>query len=144
MHVLFDSKAGRLLAILIGEIDDKTLGYTSLAALPTAATSGVGFRHLVRKDAHTVGLFGSAGQAANQLLALTCERPITHVKVYSRNPDNRRRFAETYSEKFGIEITPVDSRMRSCVVLTSFSAPPIPACRCLTANGWSRASTSPA
>ena len=109
VHVLFDSKAGRLLAILIGEIDDKTLGYTSLAALPTAATSGVGFRYLVRKDAHTVGLFGSAGQAANQLLALTCERPITHVKVYSRNPDNRRRFAETYSEKFGIEITPVDS-----------------------------------
>lgn len=109
VHVLFDSKTGRLLAILIGEIDDKTLGYTSLAALQTAATSGIGFRYLPRADAHTVGLFGSAGQAANQLFALTCERPITHVKVYSRNPDNRRRFAETYSEKFRVEITPVDS-----------------------------------
>jgi ornithine cyclodeaminase len=78
-------------------------------ALRTAATSGVGFRHLVRKDAATVGLFGSAGQAANQLLALQTARPIRHVKVYSRNPDNRRRFAETYGKKFGLEIVPVGS-----------------------------------
>ena len=108
-HVLFDSDTGRMTAILLGEITEKTLGYSSLAALPTAATSGVGFRYLPRRDATSVGLFGSAGQAAHQLLALTCERPISRVKVYSRNPDNRRKFAETYSRKFDLEITPVDT-----------------------------------
>jgi ornithine cyclodeaminase/alanine dehydrogenase-like protein (mu-crystallin family) len=63
----------------------------------------------VREDARTVGLFGSGGQAANQLMALQCARPIRHVKVYSRNADNRRRFADTYGPKFGLEIVPVES-----------------------------------
>ncbi len=109
VHVLNDSNTGELLAILIGEIDEMTLGPTSLMALRTAAASGVGFRHLVRRDAETVGLFGSGGQAANQLLALATERPIRRVRVYSRDPDNRRRFAATYGPKFGLDISPVDS-----------------------------------
>jgi ornithine cyclodeaminase len=109
VHVLNDSRTGRLLAILLGEIDEATLGPTSLMALRTAATSGVGFRHLVRRDAATVGLFGSGGQAANQLLALTTERAVRHVKVYSRDRDNRRRFAETYGRKFDLEIVPVET-----------------------------------
>jgi len=109
VHVLHDSTTGHLLAILLGEINDKDLGYTSLMALRTAATSGVGFRHLARQNVKTAGLFGSGGQAINQLLALKCERPITAVKVYSRNPEHRRRFAETWSKRFSLNITPVES-----------------------------------
>ena len=110
VHVLHDSNTGHLLAVLFGEVDEKTIGPTSLMALRTAATSGVGFHHLVRHDAKTVGLFGSGGQAANQLWALKTERPsIEHVKVYSRNPDNRRNFADIYGPQFGIDIVPVDS-----------------------------------
>jgi len=110
VHVLHDSESGQLLAILIGEIDEKTIGPTSLMAFRTAATSGVGFRYLVREDARTVGLFGSGGQAANQILALKTERPsIEQVKVYSRDAENRRVFAETYGPQFDIEIIPVDT-----------------------------------
>ncbi len=109
VHVLNDSHSGELLAILIGEIDEKTLGPTSLMALRTAAASGVGFRYLARKDAATVGLFGSGGQAANQLLALATERPIRRVKVYSRDAGNRRRFADTYGAKFDLDISPVET-----------------------------------
>ena len=110
VHVLHDSHTGHLLAILFDEIDEKTIGPTSLMAFRTAATSGVGFRYLVREDAKTVGLFGSGGQAANQLWALKTERPsIAHVKVYSRDPENRRVFAETYGPKFDIDIVPVDT-----------------------------------
>ncbi len=109
IHILHDSNSGHLLAILIGEVNEKTLGYSSVMALRTAATSGVGVRYLARKDAKTVGLFGSAGQAANQLLALKCERAITQVRVYSRNPGNRSRFAEKYGPMFDLEIKPVDS-----------------------------------
>ena len=50
VYVLHDSNTGHLLAILIGEIDEKTLGRTSLMAFRTAATSGVGFRYLVETD----------------------------------------------------------------------------------------------
>ena len=109
VYVLHSSATGHLLAILIGEIDEKTLGPTSLMALRTAATSGVGFRHLPRRGVQTVGLFGSGGQAANQLLALVTERSVRKVRVYSRNPENRQNFATTYSEKFNLDITPVDT-----------------------------------
>ncbi len=108
VHALHDSRTGHLICILIGEPVEKTLGYTSVVALRTAATSGVGFRYLVRKDAETAGLFGAGGQACNQLLALLVERPgIKHVKVYSRTPANREAFAEKYADLFGVEITPV-------------------------------------
>ena len=79
-------------------------------AFRTAATSGVGFRYLPRKDAKTVGLFGSAGQAANQLLALKCQRPITRVKIYRRNPENRRKFAEK-SEEQGDLFEPLEKKL---------------------------------
>ncbi len=109
INLLHDSHSGHLLAILIGEVDEKTLGYGSVMALRTAATSGVGFRYLPRRNCTTAGLFGSKGQAANQLMALLNERPnIKQVKIYSRDPANRAAFAEKYSEKFAIEITPVD------------------------------------
>lgn len=110
VHVLNDSTTGELLAVLFGEIDEKTIGPSSLMAFRTAAASGLGFRHLVREDATTVGLFGTGGQAANQLWALKTERPgISSVKVYGRDPDRRRAFAETWEPKFGVEITPVDT-----------------------------------
>jgi ornithine cyclodeaminase len=109
VHVIHDSSTGRLLAVLFGEIDEKTIGPSSLMAFRTAAASGVGFRHLVRRDAKTVGLFGSGGQAANQLLALKTERPsVSTVRVYSRDPENRRAFAEKYGPKFGLDIVPVE------------------------------------
>jgi ornithine cyclodeaminase/alanine dehydrogenase-like protein (mu-crystallin family) len=110
VHVLNDCNSGELLAIVIGEPVEKTLGYTSLVALRTAATSGIGFRYMVRENATTVGVFGSGGQAANQLLALLSVRPgIRHVKVYSRDPQNRIAFAEKYGAKFGVEMEPVGS-----------------------------------
>lgn len=109
VYVLHDSHTGHLLAVLLGEIDEKTLGPTSLMALRTAATSGVGFRYLPRADVGTVGLFGSGGQAVNHLLALKTERPIQRVNVYSRSADNRRRFAEDYGPKLDLDITPVET-----------------------------------
>jgi ornithine cyclodeaminase/alanine dehydrogenase-like protein (mu-crystallin family) len=110
VHVLNDSRTARLLAIVLGEVTEKTLGPSSLMAFRTAATSGVGFRYLVPQKARSAGLFGSGGQAAHQLLALLTERPaISSVRVYSRDPANRRGFAEQYSKAFGIGIEPVGS-----------------------------------
>lgn len=110
VHVLNDSRTAELLAIVLGEVTEKTLGPSSLMAFRTAATSGVGFRYLVSPKARSAGLFGSGGQAAYQLLALLTERPaISGVRVYSRDPDNRRSFAEKYSALFRVAIEPVDT-----------------------------------
>lgn len=108
VHVLNDSNTAELLAIVLGEVTEKTLGPSSLMAFRTAATSGVGFRHLVSDGVRTCGLFGTGGQAAYQLLALLVERPsISHVRVYSRDAGNRRTFAERYGKQFKVEIEPV-------------------------------------
>jgi ornithine cyclodeaminase len=110
VHLVHDSNSGALLAILIGEVDDRTLGFTSVMALRTAATSGVGFRYLPRRAVTTAGLFGSKGQAANQLLALLTERPsIGKVRIYSRSAENRTAFARKYSARFGVDIEPASS-----------------------------------
>jgi ornithine cyclodeaminase/alanine dehydrogenase-like protein (mu-crystallin family) len=62
---------------------------------------------MVRQNAETVGLFGSAGQAANQLLALKAVRPnIRRVRVYSRDPENRLAFARKYGPKFNLKLRP--------------------------------------
>lgn len=106
--LLHDSSDARLLAILIGAISEKTLGYSTQTALRTGATSGVGFRHLVRPNAKTVGLFGAGDQAVTQLLALKSVRSIERVKVYSRTRESRLRFAQLYGPKFDLEIIPVD------------------------------------
>lgn len=109
VYVFWDSKTSKLLAIIIGELFDKRSGFPSVMALRTGATSGVGFRHLARRDAKTVGLYGTGGQALYKMLALKAVRPITHVKIYSRNPENRRAFCERVSPMIETPMTPVDS-----------------------------------
>ena len=109
VYALWDSKTSKLLAIIIGELFDERSGFPSVMALRTGATSGVGFRHLARRDAKTVGLYGAGGQAFYKMLALKAVRPITHVKVYSRNPGNRRAFCERTSPVIETPMTPVDN-----------------------------------
>jgi ornithine cyclodeaminase len=109
VYNLWDSKTSEFLAIIIGELFDERSGFPSVMALRTGATSGVGFRHMARKDAKTVGLYGTGGQAMYKMLALKAVRPITHVKVYSRNPENRRAFCERMSPMIETPMSPVSS-----------------------------------
>ncbi|MFM1815064.1 MAG: hypothetical protein RLZ98_1759 [Pseudomonadota bacterium] len=109
VYVLWDSHSARLLSIMVGEIFDDRTGFSSIMALRTAATTGVGVKHLSREDSKIVGLFGSGGQALNKLLAIKAVRDINEVRVYSRNPENRKKFAEHAEKLVGVNVTPVDS-----------------------------------
>jgi ornithine cyclodeaminase len=109
VYLLWSSENGRLLAIMLGEITEKSVGYSSIAALRTAATSGVGFRHLARKDARVAGIYGTSGQALHMMLALACERDIELFKVYGRNEENRRRFCADMAERLDAEVVPVET-----------------------------------
>jgi len=94
VYLLWDSKTAHLQSIMVGEIAEKRVGFSSVMALRTAATTGVGCRHLARKDARVAGVFGTGGQALHKILALQNERPIETYKVFSRNADNRKAFCE--------------------------------------------------
>lgn len=109
VYLLWNSETAHLQCIMIGEITEKRVGFSSLMALRTAATSGVGFRHLARKNAKVAGVFGAGGQALHKILALQNERQIATYKVFSRNPDNRKAFCQRMATLVDAEFVPIDT-----------------------------------
>ena len=108
--VLYDAAEGELKGIIVGEITCAELpDNVAVTGLRTAATSAVGTDLLARPDATSLGLFGAAGQAKNHLLALMQVRKFKDVRVYSRNPENRRKFVEVMGPVTNLNITPVAS-----------------------------------
>jgi ornithine cyclodeaminase/alanine dehydrogenase-like protein (mu-crystallin family) len=106
--VLYDGAEGELKGIIVGEITCSELpNNVAVTGLRTAATSAVGTDLLARPDASNLGLFGAAGQAKNHLLALMRVRNLKHVKVFSRNPENRNKFADEMGAITGLDIAPV-------------------------------------
>jgi ornithine cyclodeaminase/alanine dehydrogenase-like protein (mu-crystallin family) len=95
---LFDGKTGALLSLMQADY---------LGQVRTGAASGVATRYLAREDAAEVGLFGSGKQARTQALAVCRVRRVRRVQVYSRNEENRRRFAAEMSEQCQTEVVPV-------------------------------------
>ena len=108
--VLYDSAEGELKGIIVGEITCAELPHNiAVTGLRTAATSAVGTDLLARPDASSLALFGAGGQAKNHLLALMQVRRLKNVKVYSRNPENRKKFIEEMGPVTNLNITPVAS-----------------------------------
>jgi len=99
-HVnLYDTATGHLLAIM--EAD-------RLGQMRTGAASGIATQYLARKDAETVGIYGTGWQAQSQLAAVCAVRQVKEVKVYSRSPEKREAFSAKMIEQLGIaNVTPV-------------------------------------
>lgn len=98
--LLFSTADGEPLAILNdGHLQHMRVG----------AAAGIGARLLSRPDSRRVGLIGSGGMARTVLEALVEVRKIEQVRVFSRNPANRSRFADEMSDRLGIGIEPVES-----------------------------------
>jgi len=98
--LLFSTENAEPLAIL----ND---GY--LQHMRVGAAAGIGARLLARADSRRVGLIGSGGMARTLLEALAAVRPIDEVRVFSRDPDNRTRFAREMSKLLGVLVLPASS-----------------------------------
>ena len=78
---------------------------TALTALRTGAASGLATRRLAREEANALALFGAGTQAAAQLEAMLCVRPITDVRVVGRNAERTDRFVAEMRHRFaGVRI----------------------------------------
>jgi len=82
--VLMDPATGRTLAIMDA---------TWLTALRTAAASAVAADCLTSPGPKVVALLGSGTLARTHAAALRCVRPISEIRIWSRNPDNVLRCA---------------------------------------------------
>jgi ornithine cyclodeaminase/alanine dehydrogenase-like protein (mu-crystallin family) len=91
---------GELLAIMDAQ---------HLTTLRTGATSAVATRRLAPKEPTTVGVLGSSVEARAQLEAIHALGLTRAVRVYSRTPENRERFARTYGHMWKLDVKPVGS-----------------------------------
>jgi ornithine cyclodeaminase len=118
--LLGDAATGELLAILDG---------TALTALRTGAAGGVAARELSRSSAGRVALFGAGAQARTQLLALAAVRPISEVRVVTRDPAHAaalRAWARHEPALAAVAIHPAAARdavADADIVVTATSSP---------------------
>lgn len=89
--LLFETSHGQLLSIMDA---------SSITAIRTAAVSAVATRLLAREDATSLAILGSGVQAKTHLAAMMESRPLESVRVWSRNPEHAKHFAERERKRY--------------------------------------------
>ncbi len=99
--IIWDAHTGALQAIIEA---------FALGQMRTGAMSGVATRWMAAPGADMLALIGTGKQAMTQLAAVAAVRPLKKVRVYSRDPAKRAKFAETASNQgFGFPIEVAES-----------------------------------
>jgi ornithine cyclodeaminase len=96
--MLFDSHNGRLKAVIDA---------TEITSVRTAAVSAVATDLLARPGARVMAVLGAGVQGASHLQAIPLVRPITEIRVWSRNPERASHLAAARIE--GVTIRPTGS-----------------------------------
>jgi ornithine cyclodeaminase/alanine dehydrogenase-like protein (mu-crystallin family) len=109
--VLFRSSTGEPLAVMDGRL---------ITEMRTAAVTAVATKLLAKPSARTLAILGSGVQARSHFEALRLVRHFEEVRVWSRTPENARRFAA----EIGARNMRAEQAVRGAdVVVTSTGAP---------------------
>jgi ornithine cyclodeaminase/alanine dehydrogenase-like protein (mu-crystallin family) len=93
--LLFSTANGEPLAIMPDGV---------MQRMRVGAANGLGMKYMARADATDVAILGSGWQAGSQLMAACEARPVSRIRCYSPNPDNRTRFAREMTAQLGREV----------------------------------------
>ncbi|HLQ61126.1 MAG TPA: ornithine cyclodeaminase family protein [Candidatus Acidoferrales bacterium] len=95
-----------------------------MGAFRTGAATGVAARALARPGPQTVAVIGAGWQARTQVLALKRALPVRELRVFSRDSERRRRFAD---EMGAVAAPSAEAAVRgaSVVVTITNSAQPV-------------------
>lgn len=93
--LLFEPDHGQLVALLDA---------AEITAIRTAAASGLATRLLAREDAADLALLGAGEQASSHLQAMLAVRALRRIRVWARDADKARAFAQTEGARHGIAI----------------------------------------
>lgn len=118
--MLYETKHGRLLALMDA---------TEITAIRTAATTAVATKLLARQDASQLAILGSGVQARTHLEAMLQVRPITAVRVWSRNGEHAAKFAHNASHRHGIPVDvhdTVEAAVKGVDIICTTTASPEP------------------
>ncbi len=97
--VAYGADTGQVVAVAVGN---------ELGARRTGALGGVAAKHLLPGHARTVGVIGAGDQAWTQIWALGGFARPGDLRVYSRTPSSRARFAQRAVEELGLDARAVD------------------------------------
>ena len=103
---VWNARDGSLQGVILGE---------RLGDLRTGAIGGLAIRHMARADSEILGMIGSGAQARTQVAAAATVRRLRKVRVYSRDAENRRAFAEEMGQRLDLDVTPVASAKEAVV-----------------------------
>ncbi len=102
---VFDTLTGELRGIMPdGEVQRRRVG----------ATTAVAVRHLARRGAGTVGLYGSGSQAEGAAIAVAAALPGCKMRVWSPNRNNRLALEQRCRAQ-GVDIEAVESREQAAI-----------------------------
>lgn len=76
----------------------------AITAVRTAAASALATDRLARPEAETLAVLGAGAQASSHIEAMLEVRSISVLRVWSRDPEKARVFADEQSEQHGIRI----------------------------------------
>ncbi|MGH7773023.1 MAG: ornithine cyclodeaminase family protein [Candidatus Binatia bacterium] len=96
LAVILDSETGRLQAVM---------SYP-FGQIRTGATVGLATQFIARKEAQVVGLIGTGRNALALLQGVASVRSVKKIKVYSRDPANRNRFAALAGPALSVSVFP--------------------------------------
>lgn len=116
--LLFETQHGQLLAIIDA---------SEITGIRTAGVSGAVTRILAREDAGDLAILGSGVQARSHLAAMLAARKIRRIRIWSRNADHARQFAEQESQRHSIAVEPTISVQQAVqgadLICTTTAAP---------------------
>lgn len=105
--ILSDPKTGFPLAVLDG---------TTITNYRTGASAGIATKHLARKNARSLGLFGAGMQARMQALAVTQVRDIQTIKIFDVDAETSKKLAGYLSQKIRSDLHIVSGAREACDV----------------------------
>ena len=85
-----------------------------LGQIRTGAASGVATELLANPGEHALAVIGSGFQARTQIAAIAQVRPLSEVRVWSRDPERRERFAQQCTRDFQLNVAAAASA-KQCV-----------------------------
>ena len=128
-----DGQGGRFSGLIIAfDVEDGQplviVPQDAISTLRLAATSALAAQYLARPDSRVLGVLGSGRHATGHAIALAQRYKLSEIRVFSPNPEHRRRFGDRVTELTGVPVAPAATaqEVADCDILvaaTNASAP---------------------
>jgi ornithine cyclodeaminase/alanine dehydrogenase-like protein (mu-crystallin family) len=93
--LLFEAEHGQPVALLDA---------AEITAIRTAAASGLATRLLARAEAGDLAVLGAGEQARSHLEAMLCVRSLRRIRIWARDRDRARQFADSEGKRHSVAI----------------------------------------